>query len=74
VSDEQLEILGLLGVSVHPGAGALRLVGMPLRRDGERSAREDPPPLLGQHTDDVLAELGFGPEEVDKLRNSGVVA
>jgi crotonobetainyl-CoA:carnitine CoA-transferase CaiB-like acyl-CoA transferase len=74
VSDEQLEVLGLLGGSVHPEAGPLRLVGMPVRRDGARSAGEDPPPLLGQHTDDVLAELGFGPEEVDKLRNSGVVA
>jgi crotonobetainyl-CoA:carnitine CoA-transferase CaiB-like acyl-CoA transferase len=74
VSDEQLEVLGLLGSSVHPEAGALRLVGMPVRRDGARSVREDPPPLLGQHTDDVLAELGFGREEVGKLRISGVIA
>ena len=73
VSDQQLEVLGLLGTSVHPEAGPLRLVGMPMRRDGARSLHESPPPLLGQHTDDVLAELGFLPEDVDHLRNSGVV-
>ncbi len=74
VSDEQLEVLGLLGNSVHPEAGPLRLVGMPMRRDGARSVREDPPPVLGEHTDVVLAELGLRPEQVDDLRRSGVVA
>jgi crotonobetainyl-CoA:carnitine CoA-transferase CaiB-like acyl-CoA transferase len=74
VNDEQLAVLGLLGESVHPEAGPIRLVGMPMRRDGARSVREDPPPLLGQHTDDVLGELGFDATEVERLRRSGVVA
>ncbi len=73
VNDEQLDVLGLMGTSVHPEAGPLRLVGMPMRRDGARSLQESPPPLLGQHTDDVLAELGFLPDDVDRLRKSGVV-
>ncbi|MGO9344628.1 MAG: CaiB/BaiF CoA transferase family protein [Acidimicrobiales bacterium] len=73
VSDEQLDVLGMLGSSVHPEAGSLRLVGMPVRRDGARSAREDPPPLLGEHTDDVLGEIGIEPGEITNLRKSGVV-
>jgi formyl-CoA transferase/CoA:oxalate CoA-transferase len=73
VSDEQLDVLGLLGRSFHPEAGPLRLVGMPVSRDGARSVREDPPPLLGQHTDDVLAELGLNRDKVDELRKTGVV-
>ena len=74
VSDEQLEVLGLLGSSMHAQAGALRLVGMPVRTDGARSASEEPPPLLGEDTDDVLAEVGLDPEEVAELRRKGVVA
>ncbi|MFZ0667163.1 MAG: CoA transferase [Acidimicrobiales bacterium] len=74
VEDEQLAVLGLMGESDHPEAGKVRLVGMPIRRDGHRSVVEDPPPLLGQHTDEVLRELGLDITEVQALRESGVVA
>src|SRR5262249_14315842 len=33
-----------------------------------------PPPLLGQHTNDVLAELGYDQDEIDALERNGVVA
>jgi crotonobetainyl-CoA:carnitine CoA-transferase CaiB-like acyl-CoA transferase len=74
VEDEQLEVLGLMSESVHPEAGPIRLVGMPMRRDGERAASENPPPGLGQHTDDVLLELGLSAGEIDRLRKTQVVA
>lgn len=73
MQDEQLEALGLMAESVHPEAGALSLVGLPVSRDGERAVREQTPPLLGQHTDEVLGELGLGHEEIESLRRSGVV-
>jgi crotonobetainyl-CoA:carnitine CoA-transferase CaiB-like acyl-CoA transferase len=55
----------------HPTIGPLRLVGSPVS-----PAREDPaaPPLLGQHTNDVLVEAGWGVAEVEALRSAGVVA
>ena len=74
LEDEQLASSGLLGESVHPEAGPLRLVGMPVSRDGSRSVREDAPPLLGQHTDEVLAELGLDDTAIAELRQSGVVS
>ena len=74
LEDEQLAVSGLLGESVHPEAGPLRLVGMPVSRDGKRSVREDAPPLLGQHTDEVLAELGLDDAAIEALRKSGVVS
>ena len=56
----------------HPAIGALQLIGSPIRTDGMRAA--EPPPLLGQHTREVLAELGVGDDEFDGLRARGAVA
>ena len=55
----------------HPTAGPLELVASPIwgatRRD------PTPPPLLGQHTAEVLRELGRSDEEVEELAQRGVV-
>jgi crotonobetainyl-CoA:carnitine CoA-transferase CaiB-like acyl-CoA transferase len=57
----------------HPTAGRLRLVGPPFRPDaGTRTPVA--PPLLGQHTREVLAELGCSAAELDELESRGVVA
>ena len=42
----------------HPTASNLRLLGFPIKMDRTPLAVRRPPPLLGQHTDEVLAELG----------------
>jgi formyl-CoA transferase len=49
------------------------LVGSPVRLDGDRADCDLPPPALGEHTADVLAALGLGSEEIDRLRATGVV-
>ena len=54
--------------------GGVPLVGSPVRIDGERCDSELPPPALGEHTDEVLRELGASCDEVDRLRAGGVVA
>jgi crotonobetainyl-CoA:carnitine CoA-transferase CaiB-like acyl-CoA transferase len=50
------------------------LVGSPLRMDGARSDSDLPPPKLGEHTTGVLAGLGVGSADLDRLRAEGVVA
>ena len=57
----------------HPTKGRLwQLRGM-LEIDGDYG-RMDPAPLLGQHTSEVLAEVGFDPQEITALHESGAVA
>jgi CoA:oxalate CoA-transferase len=56
----------------HPSIGPLELIGSPIRTDG--LAEPSPPPLLGQHSAELLAELGVGPEELEALKQRGVVA
>jgi crotonobetainyl-CoA:carnitine CoA-transferase CaiB-like acyl-CoA transferase len=57
----------------HPTAGALELVASPIWRDGDDAAAVVAPPLLGEHTAEVLRELGRSPEQIDRLAERGVV-
>jgi crotonobetainyl-CoA:carnitine CoA-transferase CaiB-like acyl-CoA transferase len=45
----------------HPKAGPLKLVASPIRMSGTPVRVPSPPPLLGEHTLQVLAELGIRP-------------
>ncbi len=54
--------------------GEVPTVGSPLRFDGARADADLPPPALGEHTDEVLAEFGVEAVEIDRLRSSGVIA
>lgn len=58
----------------HPTAGHLQVTGVPVKFSDTPGAVDRPPPLLGQHTDEVLADLGFADDAVADLRRQGVVA
>ena len=51
----------------HPTAGPLRMIGSPMQVDGERLHARRPPPRLGEHTREVLAEAGYSAAEVADL-------
>jgi len=57
----------------HPVLGPIRQVGVPFKLSATPATIRLAPPLLGEHTDEVLAELGYGPAEVGDLRGRGVV-
>lgn len=57
----------------HPRAGRVRLLAHPIRYDGEPPPVTRRPPLLGEHTDEVLRELGYAPADVERLRAEGVI-
>jgi crotonobetainyl-CoA:carnitine CoA-transferase CaiB-like acyl-CoA transferase len=58
----------------HPTAGAVELVGPPFELDSARLGAVAPPPLLGQHTAEVLRELGVDDERLASLEERGVIA
>jgi crotonobetainyl-CoA:carnitine CoA-transferase CaiB-like acyl-CoA transferase len=57
----------------HPALGVLRQAGIPIEFGATPGAVRIAPPLLGEHTDEVLADLGLGPGEIARLRADGVV-
>lgn len=70
----QVAARGLLLDLEHPHAGRARYVGSPIQLDGAGRGSRRPPPLLGQHTEEVLAErLGLSRDQVAALRREGIV-
>jgi crotonobetainyl-CoA:carnitine CoA-transferase CaiB-like acyl-CoA transferase len=58
----------------HPTAGTVRMAGIPVKFSATPASVRLPPPLLGQHTDEVLTSwLEMGTDEIKQLRNIGVV-
>lgn len=64
--DPQLVATGQLQQVDHP-AGLVRVVGSPYRLDGQRPRVRRAPPLLGQHTVEVLSALGLSDEQVEEV-------
>ena len=58
----------------HTSAGRLNCVGHPVTFLGEERSPGLPPPALGQHTDEVLQEMGLSAASIAKLRRDKVVA
>ena len=72
-ADPTVRHLGLIAEVDHPTAGRVRAPGIPVRMDGTPPSVRMHPPLLGEHTDDVLAEIGFTEAEIAKLRRDGAI-
>ena len=70
----QLAARGMVQSLEHPAAGTVGQLGSPLRLSESPARLRTPPPLLGEHTEEVLAGLlGLSPDELDDLRKGGVV-
>jgi crotonobetainyl-CoA:carnitine CoA-transferase CaiB-like acyl-CoA transferase len=72
-SDPQVQAREMVVSLPHPEVGEVRLTGIPVKLSATPGAVRSAPPLLGQHTDAVLAEIGYTPEEIAAMRARGDV-
>ena len=72
-ADPHAEAIGLFPEIEHPELGAYRTVNAPMRFATADVKPRGPAPAIGQHSREVLAELGLGDAEIDQLIAQGAV-
>jgi crotonobetainyl-CoA:carnitine CoA-transferase CaiB-like acyl-CoA transferase len=72
-NDPVVRHLGLIAEVDHPVAGRVRAPGIPVRMSETPASVRRAPPQLGEHTNEVLGELGYAPDEIKRLRTDGAV-
>ncbi|MCB8961422.1 MAG: CoA transferase [Ardenticatenales bacterium] len=73
LNDEQILARGMIVELEHPAVGSYKSLGNPINLDGTPITYRRPAPLLGEHNQEILTELGFTPDEIAKLMNDGTL-
>jgi crotonobetainyl-CoA:carnitine CoA-transferase CaiB-like acyl-CoA transferase len=71
--DPQVQHLGLAQPVRHTERGEIRVQGLPAALSRTPGAIRKPAPVHGEHTDEILAEIGYSGEEIAQLRRDGAV-
>jgi crotonobetainyl-CoA:carnitine CoA-transferase CaiB-like acyl-CoA transferase len=73
IEDSQMQHNGMVQEVEHVNVGKLRTHGLPIRLHGTPGAVRRPPPALGQHTEEVLVELGYSAAQIAMLQQTGAI-
>ena len=73
LNDPQLEARQMIETLMHPTVGATRVIGAPIKLSENAASVRTPPPVLGQHTDAVLGEIGYDNGTIAELRKKRVI-
>lgn len=74
VKDPQILHNKMIVSTQHPTLGELKVTGVPLHFHGTPVSVKKHPPLQGEHTRELLAELGYAPAEIEQLIDKGLAA
>jgi formyl-CoA transferase len=72
-ADPQIQHLGMAQAVRHPERGEIRVQGLPATLSRTPGSIRLPAPTHGEHTDQILAELGYAPDEIRALHDTGAV-
>ena len=72
-ADPQVMLNEMVVTQDHPVAGRIRVVGIPVKLARTPGQVRTPAPLLGEHNDEILTQLGYSEAEVARLRAARVV-
>jgi crotonobetainyl-CoA:carnitine CoA-transferase CaiB-like acyl-CoA transferase len=72
-TDPQIQAQNMVVEMQQPGYGPVRMLGFPMKFSGTPCGIRRPAPNLGQHSEEVLAELGFSTDQCQALRDKGVI-
>lgn len=70
---EQVQARGMHRSVTHPTAGEVEMPGSPMQFSRTPTTIRRHPPLLGEHTEEVLSELGYSDETIRELRENDVM-
>jgi formyl-CoA transferase/CoA:oxalate CoA-transferase len=73
LNDEYVRYRGMVLEIEHPEAGVIKMLGTPFKMSVTPGVVRSPPPTRGQHTFEILRELGFDDEEIIELKSKHVV-
>lgn len=71
--NEQSQARGVLGEMQHPAVGEIPVIEHPLKFTNVDSGFDGPPPMLGEHTEAVLREVGYDDDAIAALKASGAI-
>ncbi|ULN30011.1 CoA transferase [Mycolicibacterium smegmatis] len=73
LDDQQTVCNGMVVEMHHPHAGTVKVLNAPIRLSGTPNTTRRPAPMLGEHNEEILRELGYSDEQVAALLDEGTV-
>lgn len=69
----QIEANEIIFSTDHPTRGKLKMLGLPVKLKKTQGGPQGPPPLLGQHTEEILLRLGYTSADIQEMEAQKVI-
>jgi crotonobetainyl-CoA:carnitine CoA-transferase CaiB-like acyl-CoA transferase len=70
---EQVKARGMVVEMWHPAVGPIKVLGFPVKLSETPGRMKAPPPVLGEHTVEILQSLGYNDHEIREMQEAGIV-